>query len=110
MSEVTQARPLPVQVVANSEVRHRVLVTLTVAASIVLGVAMAIYGWSYYILPQAQRPFSYKHIQLKPSGTVGLKLGMFGFSSLSLSICIRSASTGRGLHIRGGPSTGSIFT
>ncbi len=79
MNDVTQARPWTVQVVANPEVRHRVLVTLTVAASIVLGVAMAVYGWSYYILPQAQRPFSYKHIQLKPSGTVGLKLGMFGF-------------------------------
>jgi hypothetical protein len=55
------------------------LVTLTAAGAIVLIAAMAIYGWDYYILSQPLRPLSHKHVQLKPSGTAGLKLGMFGF-------------------------------
>ncbi len=79
MSEVSQARPWAIQVVANPEVRHRVLVAVTTVAAIALAVAMAVYGWDYYTLDQMHRPFSYKHAQLKPSGTVGLKLGMFGF-------------------------------
>ncbi len=84
MNDVSQARPWTVQVVANPEVRHRVLVTLTVIAAIALGAAMALYGWNYYTLDQAHRPFSYKHAQLKPSGTVGLKLGMFGLFLFAL--------------------------
>ena len=38
----------------------------------------AIYGASYYILPLEQRPYSDKHELLKPSGTIGLKLGILG--------------------------------
>ncbi len=84
MNEVSQARPWTVQIVANPEMRHRVLVTLTVIGAVALGVAMAVYGWNYYILDHAQRPFSAKHALLKPSGTVGLKLGMFGFFLFAL--------------------------
>jgi hypothetical protein len=35
-------------------------------------------GWDYYLLDQTQRPFSPKHAELKPSGTVGLRLGILG--------------------------------
>lgn len=79
MSDLSQARPWTIQAVANADTRHRIVVILTIAAAILLAAAMAVYGWNYYVLPQVQRPFSHKHIQLKPSGTVGLKLGMFGF-------------------------------
>ncbi len=78
MNDASQARPWAIQVFANPEMRHRALVILTVSVSIVLAAAMALYGRNYYIIDQVQRPFSYKHAQLKPSGTVGLKLGMFG--------------------------------
>src|SRR5690242_9736561 len=36
------------------------------------------YGYNYYTLSSADRPFSPKHDALKPSGTIGIKLGMFG--------------------------------
>jgi len=78
MNEASQARPLAVQVVANAEMRHRFLVLLTAAGAVLLIFAMGIYGWDYYVLSQALRPLSHKHVQLKPSGTVGLKLGMLG--------------------------------
>lgn len=74
----SDARSWPFQLVVNSERRHRALIILSVMVSIVLIMAMAFYGWNYYILDQAHRPFSGKHAQLKPSGTVGLKLGMLG--------------------------------
>ena len=40
--------------------------------------AIAIYGANYYILPLDQRPYSDKHELLKPSGEIGLKLGVLG--------------------------------
>jgi hypothetical protein len=40
--------------------------------------AVGIYGFSYYILGAADRPFSPKHEFLKPSGSIGLKLGYLG--------------------------------
>ncbi len=80
----TQARPWAVQVFSNSETRHRFLVLLCIGISLVLSAAMAYYGWSYYVLDQALRPLSSKHAQLKPSGTVGLKLGMFGLFLFAL--------------------------
>ncbi len=80
----SQARPWPVQFVVNAEIRHRVLMTLSVMAAVALGVALTVYGWDYYTLAAVQRPFSPKHLQLKPSGTVGLKLGMLGFFLFAL--------------------------
>ena len=82
--EVSQTRSWPVQVVINAEARHRALMILTVAAAVTLTAALAAYGWNYYILDEAQRPYSPLHAQLRPSGTVGLKLGMFGLFLFSL--------------------------
>jgi hypothetical protein len=45
--------------------------------AIALVLALLIYGFDYYTLDAAHRPFSSKHAVLKPSGTVGLKLGEF---------------------------------
>jgi hypothetical protein len=36
------------------------------------------YGFNYYTLSAAQRPFSPKHELLRPSGTIGIKLGLVG--------------------------------
>ncbi len=41
--------------------------------------ALTLHGWRYYILDQALRPISPLHADLKPSGRIGLRLGMFGF-------------------------------
>ncbi|HMC74957.1 MAG TPA: hypothetical protein VKG87_11685, partial [Terriglobales bacterium] len=48
------------------------------ALAIALLLALTIYGWDYYALSAAQRPFSPKHPALRPSGTIGLKLGFLG--------------------------------
>jgi hypothetical protein len=57
---------------------------LSVCVSIALVLAIGLYGWDYYILDLAHRPFSSKHALLKPSGRVGLRLGMLGFAVFCL--------------------------
>jgi hypothetical protein len=57
---------------------HKVRVAIAAAASIMLLVTIAIYGASYYLLPIEQRPYSDKHALLRPSGTIGIKLGILG--------------------------------
>ena len=56
--------------------RIRVLLAWLLAAAVILVIAG--YGYDYYVLSAAQRPFSPKHDALRPSGTVGVKLGMLG--------------------------------
>lgn len=56
--------------------RVRLLLAWLLAAAIVLVIAG--YGYDYYTLGAAQRPFSPKHDVLRPSGSIGIKLGMFG--------------------------------
>jgi len=46
------------------------------ALSVVL--VFAGYGYDYYMLGAAERPFSPKHDILRPSGTIGIRLGMLG--------------------------------
>ena len=46
------------------------------ALSVVLVIAG--YGYDYYTLSAAERPFSAKHDILRPSGTIGIRLGMLG--------------------------------
>lgn len=62
----------------DAEKGHRTRVRLAwlLAAAVVLVVAG--YGHDYYTLGALQRPFSPKHEILRPSGTIGIKLGMFG--------------------------------
>jgi hypothetical protein len=62
----------------KSERGHHVRVFLAAAASFVLVTSLAIYGANYYLLPMEQRPYSDKHELLRPSGTIGLKLGVLG--------------------------------
>ncbi len=56
--------------------RTRLLLAWLVALAIVLVIAG--YGFNYYTLSAADRPFSPKHDALRPSGPIGIKLGMFG--------------------------------
>ncbi len=46
--------------------------------AIALVISIAAYGWDYYLLGAADRPFSPKHQLLKPSGSIGIKLGFVG--------------------------------
>jgi len=62
----------------QSERNHhlRLLLAWLTAAAVILVIGG--YGYDYYTLSAAQRPFSPKHELLRPSGPIGIKLGMFG--------------------------------
>ena len=65
--------------VPNQNRRHDSLLVSGYVVAIALVTALAIYGFNYYTLASADRPFSPKHALLKPSGPIGLKLGFLGF-------------------------------
>ncbi len=57
---------------------HRMRLHLAAGTAVVTMVALAAYGWNYYLLSAAERPFSPKHDLLKPSGSIAIKLGIAG--------------------------------
>jgi hypothetical protein len=58
--------------------RSRVAAGYFLFATLIL--ALTVYGFDYYILGSNDRPFSPKFAALRPSGTIGLKLGWLGFT------------------------------
>src|ERR1700747_2641899 len=62
----------------DNERGHRSRVAAGYFLFATLIVALAVYGFDYYTLGTADRPFSPKHIALKPSGVIGIKLGFLG--------------------------------
>ena len=73
----TPARPRAVHV-SKPDAAHRLRLTIGYVIAIAALLALTIYGWDYYTLSAADRPFSPKHALLRPSGTIGLKLGFVG--------------------------------
>lgn len=57
---------------------HRMRVWLAAVTSTMFLAGLGLYGWDYYRLPIEMRPFSPKHDLLRPSGIIGLKLGILG--------------------------------
>src|SRR6201984_707384 len=64
----------------DNERGHRSRVAAGYFLFATLSVAVTVYGFDYYTLGTADRPFSPKHIALKPSGTIGIKLGFLGLA------------------------------
>ncbi len=62
----------------NQDRSHRIRLALGYIVAIAMIVAITVYGFDYYKLGSADRPFSPKHAVLKPSGPIGLKLGFLG--------------------------------
>ena len=60
------------------EKKHQRLVMLVSLIAIGAIVALLVYGADYYRLGQADRAFSPKHHLLRPSGIVGINLGLLG--------------------------------
>lgn len=61
-----------------SEKKHRRRLLIGWIISIAFVGAFAAYGFDYYTLSWKDRPFSPKHMLLRPSGPVGVNLGVFG--------------------------------
>jgi hypothetical protein len=57
---------------------HRIRVYVMSLAAIGLVTTLAVRGFDYYWLGVADRPLSPKHALLRPSGLVGINLGIFG--------------------------------
>ena len=74
------AKPVP-----DVEKGHRVRLFMGYLIAIALIAGIFAYGFNYYTLNSTERPFSTKHALLKPSGTIGVKLGMLG---LAMFLCI----------------------
>jgi hypothetical protein len=56
--------------------RTRILLGYIISTALIVGIFL--YGFNYYTLDSAERPFSPKHALLKPSGSIGVKLGFLG--------------------------------
>ena len=57
---------------------HRKRVHIAALSASCLILVLALYGANYYWLNVSERPHSPKHALLRPSGTIGIKLGMLG--------------------------------
>ncbi len=57
---------------------HRIRVFVATFLSVLLIVGLSLYGADYYSLSRADRPFSPKHPILRPSGAIGVNLGILG--------------------------------
>ena len=62
----------------KSERKHRARILVAWIVSLVFVGAFAAYGFDYYTLAWKDRPFSPKHMLLRPSGPIGVNLGVFG--------------------------------
>src|SRR5882762_9495878 len=62
----------------STEKNHRRLVAAGWLASLLFVAGFAVYGLDYYALGSGERPYSPKHDLLRPSGGVGVNLGVFG--------------------------------
>jgi hypothetical protein len=63
---------------ATGEATHRFWISAAVLVAFLTTAALAIYGFDYYTLDATQRALSPKHELLKPSGAIGVRLGLAG--------------------------------
>lgn len=81
MSTATAPAPVPVAIAAgvqNADAGHKLRVVIAYLIAIALIVGILAYGFDYYIAGPNDRPFMAKHVLLRPSGRIGVKLGMLG--------------------------------
>lgn len=62
----------------DTEARHRFLLRAGYTLAVVVVLGLLVHGFDYYFLELPLRPFSPKHTILKPTGSIGLWLGILG--------------------------------
>jgi hypothetical protein len=62
----------------ESERKHRFRILIAWVVSMGFVAIFTTYGLDYYTLSSRERPFSPKHMLLRPSGPIGVNLGVFG--------------------------------
>ncbi|MEP7367037.1 MAG: hypothetical protein ABI972_27575 [Acidobacteriota bacterium] len=67
----------------TADARHKLKLRLSWLIATVFLVGVLSYGLPYYMLNLAERAHSPYHAQLRPSGTIGLKLGILGVALFS---------------------------
>jgi hypothetical protein len=77
MAEHATDRPLT-RWTLDAEQRHRLRWFLTAFIAAASLVVLAVYGYSYYQMPLVERPRATLHALLRPSGSLGLRLGILG--------------------------------
>ena len=84
MSTATAPTPISAALAAaatrNPDAGHRIRLTIGYTIAFALIVGILAYGFDYYMAGAADRPFMAKHALLKPSGRIGVKLGLLGFA------------------------------
>ena len=81
---ISHEQRISVPVYFDIKKRHRAWIFLCIFCTVALTVALISQGWDYYILDQAHRPLAPKHSDFKPSGKIGLRLGIIGFGIVTL--------------------------
>ena len=72
--------PVPVAVSAqDSDAGHKIRLVIGYIIAIALIVGVMAYGFDYYLAGANDRPFMAKHHLLRPSGRIGVNLGILGF-------------------------------
>ena len=71
--------PSAVAAARDPDRMHRLRLRFAYMLAGACAMALLVYGLGYYILGPEARALSPKHALLKPSGTIGLRMGMLGF-------------------------------
>jgi hypothetical protein len=69
---------------SDAEKAHRLRLAAAWAVAVAFILMIGAYGFDYYTLNAQTRPLSPKHVLLRPSGTIGIKLGMVGVAMFLL--------------------------
>lgn len=67
---------------------HRIYIGLFFLVGILSLILLIVNGYNYYNLPLEERVFSTSHISLKPSGTIGHGLGIFGTLMMIFGVAV----------------------